>query len=115
MAEWIKKVVELGSLNDIERNIFSVAYKNVIGSKRPAWRVISSLESKENSKGTNKDEVRVQVLAEYRVKIENELREVIKEVLGLIDNHILVEDRNTDNESQVFYYKMFVVKEINNY
>ncbi len=29
-----------------ERNLLSVAYKNVIGSRRASWRVISSIESK---------------------------------------------------------------------
>lgn len=29
-----------------ERNLLSVAYKNVIGSRRASWRVISSIEQK---------------------------------------------------------------------
>ena len=29
-----------------ERNLLSVAYKNVIGSRRASWRVLSSIESK---------------------------------------------------------------------
>ena len=30
-----------------ERNLLSVAYKNVIGSRRASWRVISSIEGKD--------------------------------------------------------------------
>ena len=32
-----------------ERNLLSVAYKNVIGSRRASWRVISSIENKGDS------------------------------------------------------------------
>lgn len=34
-----------------ERNIFAVAFKNVVGTRRAAWRVISLIERKENKKG----------------------------------------------------------------
>ena len=34
-----------------ERNLLSVAYKNAVGSRRAAWRIITSVEQKEKSKG----------------------------------------------------------------
>jgi len=36
-----------------ERNILSVAFKNVVGTRRAAWRVLSSIQKKENNKGKN--------------------------------------------------------------
>jgi len=47
MADFMKKVTETGvELTNEERNLLSVAYKNVVGSRRSSWRVISSVEQK---------------------------------------------------------------------
>ncbi len=47
MAAWMKQVTEQGAeLTNEERNLLSVAYKNVVGARRSAWRVISSIEQK---------------------------------------------------------------------
>jgi len=47
MAQSMKKVTELGAeLTNEERNLLSVAYKNVVGARRSSWRVISSIEQK---------------------------------------------------------------------
>ena len=54
MLEYIKKVVTGfdQELSVEERNLLSVAYKNSVGSRRTAWRAISSIEQKEESKGS---------------------------------------------------------------
>ena len=44
MVEYMKKVVTLGQeLSLEERNLLSVAYKNSVGSRRTAWRALSSI------------------------------------------------------------------------
>jgi 14-3-3 protein epsilon len=45
MLDYMKKVVLLNQdLSVEERNLLSVAYKNSVGSRRTAWRAISSIE-----------------------------------------------------------------------
>lgn len=58
-------------LDDEQRNLLSVAYKNVVGARRSSWRVISSIEQKSNDSITK----------EYREKIEKELQSTCEEVL----------------------------------
>lgn len=79
-----------------ERNLLSVAYKNVIGARRASWRIISAYETKEDG---NDQQIRA-----YRIQIEKELREICSDILNLIDKH-LVPHAGT-GESKVFYYKM---------
>jgi hypothetical protein len=47
----MKKVIEISKeLNNEERNLLSIAYKNVVGQRRTAWRAITSYEIKEKAK-----------------------------------------------------------------
>lgn len=47
MVESMKSVASLDlELTVEERNLLSVAYKNVIGARRASWRIISSIEQK---------------------------------------------------------------------
>ena len=49
MVDSMKKVAVSGTdLTVEERNLLSVGYKNIIGTRRASWRIISSVESKEN-------------------------------------------------------------------
>lgn len=50
-----------------ERNLISVAYKNVIGARRASWRILSSLESKEEGKGDGHVELTRQYKAQVTV------------------------------------------------
>lgn len=65
MVESMKRVACLDQeLTVEERNLLSVAYKNVIGARRAAWRIISSLEQKEESKGAASN--KLDLLTTYR-------------------------------------------------
>lgn len=102
MAAFMKSAVEKGEeLSCEERNLLSVAYKNVVGGQRAAWRVLSSIEQKSNEESSEEKGPEVQ---EYREKVETELRGVCDTVLGLLDTHLIKEAG--DAESRVFYLKM---------
>lgn len=77
MAAAMKKIIESNSeLTNEARNLFLVAYNNLIGTRRSSWRVISSIEQK-----VGDSEVKQQIIKEYRQKIENELKDTCYEVL----------------------------------
>lgn len=51
MVEHMKKYIAIvKELQDDERNLLSLAYKNTVTSRRTAWRAISALENKERTK-----------------------------------------------------------------
>lgn len=87
MAACMKSVTETGAeLSNEERNLLSVAYKNVVGARRSSWRVISSIEQK-----TEGSERKQAMAKEYREKIEKELNDICGDVLVSVkwDNHNL--------------------------
>jgi 14-3-3 protein epsilon len=84
-----------------ERNLLSVAYKNVIGARRATWRILSGIENKEKSRGNEDHEA---AIVTYRTKVEVELRTICNDILSILDDHLI--PGSTSGESKVFYLKM---------
>lgn len=129
MVDAMKKVAALDvELTVEERNLLSVAYKNVIGARRASWRIISSIEQKEENKGS---EEKVDMIKKYRAtvsllhcvqhiyyhqsnlclitllfcfQVEKELKDICGDILQVLDKHLI--PAATQGESKVFYYKM---------
>lgn len=102
MVEAMKKVAKLDvELTVEERNLVSVGYKNVIGARRASWRILSSIEQKEEAKG---NEQNVKRIKEYRQRVEDELAKICNDILSVVDKHLL--PSSSTGESTVFYYKM---------
>jgi len=83
-----------------ERNLLSVAYKNVVGTKRQSWRMLTQGNFANLSKET---------LDDYRGTIEKELSKVCDEVLKLLELTTEVaknEESDQSSEDLVFYLKM---------
>jgi 14-3-3 protein epsilon len=102
MVENMKRVASSDQeLTVEERNLLSVAYKNVIGARRASWRIVSSIEQKEESKG---NEAQVTMIKGYREKIESELAKICEDILEVLDKHLI--PSAASGESKVFYHKM---------
>ncbi|RRT54145.1 hypothetical protein B296_00029477 [Ensete ventricosum] len=106
MVEYMEKVTGAAAadgeeLTVEERNLLSVAYKNVVGARRASWRIVSSIEQKEESRG---NEAHVVAIRDYRAKIEAELTSICGGILRLLEERLVPSASATD--SKVFYLKM---------
>ena len=84
-----------------ERNLLSVAYKNAVGSRRAAWRIITSVQQKETSKG---NATNAEFAKEYCKKVEDELQTICDTILNVLQDKLI--PKASSGESKVFYQKM---------
>jgi len=101
MCKFVKQLVELKSKdgNDLdvdERNLLSVAYKNVVGAKRASWRTLSG----------GFDDADEELLNKYKAIVEDELYAICMEVLSLLTDHLCKNVKGKGDETEVFYLKM---------
>lgn len=102
MIDTVKKIVDVSDkLNDEERNLLSIAYKNVTGNLRNAWRVLNGVENRERSKGHDKQ---ADFLAPEAKRVVDELTAYNKEVIDMLTTK-LIPSADTP-ECEVFYLKM---------
>ena len=88
MVEYANEFAKAGAseLTLEERNILSVAFKNVVGTRRAAWRVLSSIEKKENNKGNSNN---VDKVKQYKTLIEQELTKVCQDIINLLEGTLV--------------------------
>jgi len=102
MATSMEEVGNTGEeLSVEERNLLSVAYKNAVGSRRAAWRIITSVEQKETTKGSTENAA---FANEYCKKVEAELQDICDKILKLLSDKLI--PKASSGESKVFYQKM---------
>merc|ERR1712187_588442 len=66
-----------------------------------AWRIITSVEQKEKTKG---NEENASYAKEYCSKVESELSKICNTILGVLDTNLI--PKASTGESKVFYQKM---------
>jgi hypothetical protein len=95
LVEWSDKTKN--PLSTEERNLLSVAYKNVIGARRASWRTLNAEADSGNDK--------LGLIKVYKEQVEEELLKICEDVLDLLEN-ILVKNNTDPDEARVFYLKM---------
>jgi len=118
-------VVDIGTdsaLTVDERNLLSVAYKNVIGARRASWRTLNA---------ESQDEKNTELISQYKTSVEQELKGICNDVIDLLTKTLIKQDvidefgdkaaqvektsdstekdkekNSTQGEAQVFYLKM---------
>eukprot|EP01006_Ploeotia_vitrea_P026532 TRINITY_DN59504_c0_g2_i1.p1 TRINITY_DN59504_c0_g2~~TRINITY_DN59504_c0_g2_i1.p1 ORF type:complete len:262 (+),score=35.51 TRINITY_DN59504_c0_g2_i1:132-917(+) len=107
MASTMKAVVATlqhgEELSTEERNLVSVAFKNVVGARRAARRIVSSIEAKEAQRSRNNKHLHL--IGQSRSQVEQELCSLCEDVLSVLDNS-LIPNNSMSVESKVFFLKM---------
>lgn len=101
MAQYAKRFVHQKSamsepLDTMECNLFSTAYKNVMGVKRASWRTLKG----------GFDDADTDLLDNYTSIVEEEIVAVCQEVIELLTDHLCPMSKDQDDAEQVFYLKM---------
>ena len=101
MVKAINKFVELDpKLTKDERNILSAGYKNIISDKRSSWRLLNSMEKKEEKKTTTQ----TVYIREVKNNIEKELNQICDDIQKIIDKFLV--PNASDSETKVFFLKL---------
>lgn len=97
MMDFMKKAALMGKdFTAEERGLFSVAFKNAIGQRRTAYRVLGSR--------SESDERHLLLLGEYKERVTMELSALAESLLTLLDQHVL--KLTQSNEGKVFFLKL---------
>eukprot|EP00483_Globobulimina_turgida_P002767 UN02772 len=101
MCVFVKKLVKLKAdknedLDVDERNLLSVAYKNVVGQARSSWRTLNA----------GFDDCDVDLINKYKNIIERQLETICLEIIELLTKNLCKTVENNGDETEVFYLKM---------
>ncbi|TBU43349.1 14-3-3-like protein [Dichomitus squalens] len=84
-----------------ERNLLSIAYKNLTATLRASWRTIDALQKKEALSSTRRQ---VKLMRVQKDRIERDLDKLCRDVVDLLEKQLI--PAASDGEEKVFYSKM---------
>lgn len=107
MAVEMKKVLQIcheakQEITVSTRNLFSLAYKNLVSARRSSWRVLFS----EKQKLEEKQSEELHIVDELLERVERELFACCTEVLDIIDQYVLADIESRPVADHVFFLKM---------
>ena len=88
-------------LSSDERNLLSIAYKNIILLDRQAIRTLIAYESKEAKKA---EKPYIDYIKEYKSKVQKELEDLCNKINSTIEANLL--PKATIDDDKIFYHKM---------
>merc|ERR1712210_440800 len=100
MVDYLEEVLTAkgGEVNADERNLLSVAFKNLISSKRAACRTISAIEQNPKYSKFNG------ALLAYKGQIETQLQQDCQKIIDMINSRVL--GGTCTEEAKAFFVKM---------
>ncbi|KAF9462611.1 14-3-3 protein [Collybia nuda] len=101
----IKLIIELfdAQLTIDERNLLSIAYKNITNVLRNSWRTVDNIEKSQSSRQAMMPKQHI-LTRRQRQRIERELTNTCKDIVLLLDRQLLPAAKQ--GEEAVFYSKM---------
>jgi 14-3-3 protein epsilon len=95
MLVCLKRLIKLSpTLTLEEKNLLSVAYKNVVGARRAPWRTLQAFEQKAKSDS----------VVQFKARMEAEIGEICNDIFTNLTERLI--PNAADDESRVFYYKL---------
>lgn len=87
-------------LNEKERTLLAVAFKQAVGARRSAWRVVCNREKHELGRGNDDT---ASCAKKFRLTLESEIQDKCTNILNLLSEHLIPKASST--EARVQYYK----------
>ena len=87
-----------------ERLLLVVAFKNVVGPRRAAVKILEGIEKKERMSLEGVNQLNIDKIHEFKSIVKEELIEKSETILELIDEYLLPVTHS--EEGLAFYYKI---------